>query len=160
MSNTIQLAVRTLVEHVYSSGSIDSRFRSQSTMLEGTRIHQKIQLTYQESDQKEVYLRADFPVKDLIFSIDGRCDGLLFRNGEVIIDEIKSTSQYLEHLGDDGLPVHWAQAKMYAYIYAKDQHLQEIFVQLTYVQAESEEKRLLKKCFSIAALEGFDQEVV
>jgi DNA excision repair protein ERCC-2 len=160
LSNTIQIAVRTLVEHVYSSGSIDSRFRSQSTMLEGTRIHQKIQLTYQESDQKEVYLRADFPVNDLIFSIDGRCDGLLFRNGEVIIDEIKSTSQHLEHLGDDGLPVHWAQAKLYAYIYAKDQQLQEIFVQLTYVQVESDEKRLLKKCFSIAELEGFVQEVV
>jgi DNA excision repair protein ERCC-2 len=160
LSNTIQLAVRTLVEHVYSSGSIDSRFRSQSTMLEGTRIHQKIQLTYQESDQKEVYLRADLPVKDLIFSIDGRCDGLLFRDGEVIIDEIKSTSQHLENLGVDGVPVHWAQAKMYAYIYAKKQQLQEIFVQLTYVQTESDEKKILKKCFSIAELEGFVQDVV
>jgi DNA excision repair protein ERCC-2 len=116
--NTIQIAVRTLVEHVYSSGSIDSRFRSQSTLLDGTRIHQKIQGTYQDSDQKEVYLRADLPYKDLVFTIDGRCDGLLCCDGAVIIDEIKSTSQPLEHLGQEGLPVHWAQAKMYAYIYA------------------------------------------
>jgi DNA excision repair protein ERCC-2 len=160
LANTIQIAVRTLVEHVYSSGSIDSRFRSQNTMLDGTRIHQKIQHTYQESDQKEVYLRVDLSIKDLVFTIDGRCDGLLFRDGAVIIDEIKSTSQPLEQLGKEGLPVHWAQAKMYAYIYAKDHQLQEIFVQLTYVQVESDEKRYFKYCFTLEELEAFVHEVV
>ena len=160
LSNTIQIAVRTLVEHVFSSGSIDSRFRSQSTLLDGTRIHQKIQKTYQESDQKEVYLRTDHAFKDLIFTIDGRCDGLLFREGEVTIDEIKSTSLPLEQLEGDGRLVHWAQAKMYAYIYAKDQQLQEIFVQLTYVQVESDEKKYIKKSFTLGELEVFVNEVV
>ncbi|MDR7078249.1 Rad3-related DNA helicase [Neobacillus niacini] len=160
MSNTIQIAVRTLVEHVFSSGSIDSRFRSQSTLLDGTRIHQKIQKTYQESDQKEVYLRTDHAFKDLIFTIDGRCDGLLFREGEVTIDEIKSTSLPLDQLEGDGRLVHWAQAKMYAYIYAKDQQLQEIFVQLTYVQVESDEKKYIKKSFTLGELEVFVNEVV
>lgn len=160
LSNTIQIAVRTLVEHVFSSGSIDSRFRSQSTLLDGTRIHQKIQKTYQESDQKEVYLRTDHAFKDLIFTIDGRCDGLLFREGEVTIDEIKSTSLPLDQLEGDGRLVHWAQAKMYAYIYAKDQQLQEIFVQLTYVQVESDEKKYIKKRFTLEELEVFVNEVV
>lgn len=160
LSNTIQIAVRTLVEHVYSSGSIDSRFRSQSTMLDGTRIHQEIQHTYQEGDQKEVYLRIDLPYKDLLFTVDGRCDGLLVRDGEITIDEIKSTAQQLESFGEDGLPVHWAQAKMYAFIYAKDHQLQGIYVQLTYVQVESSEKRVLKKCFTIEELETFVNEVL
>src|SRR3954447_5311382 len=97
LSNTIQIAVRTLVEHVFSSGSIDSRFRSQSSLLDGTRIHQKIQKTYQDSDQKEVFLRAEIPFESLSFIIDGRCDGLLFNDGEVTVDEIKSFSQPLEH---------------------------------------------------------------
>jgi DNA excision repair protein ERCC-2 len=160
LSNTIQIAVRTLVEHVYSSGSIDSRFRSQSTMLDGTRIHQEIQHTYQEGDQKEVYLRIDLPYKDLLFTVDGRCDGLLVRDGEITIDEIKSTAQQLESFGEDGLPVHWAQAKMYAFIYAKDHQLQGIYVQLTYVQVESSEKKVLKKCFTIEELETFVNEVL
>ena len=160
LSNTIQIAVRTLVEHVFSSGSIDSRFRSQSTLLDGTRIHQKIQKTYQESDQKEVYLRTDFAFKDLIFTIDGRCDGLLLREGEVTIDEIKSTSLPLEQVEGDGRLVHWAQAKMYAYIYAKDHQLQRIFVQLTYVQVESDEKKYIKKSFTLEELEVFVHEVV
>jgi DNA excision repair protein ERCC-2 len=160
LSNTIQIAVRTLVEHVYSSGSIDSRFRSQSTLLDGTRIHQKIQKTYLETDQKEVYLRTEISYKDLTFSIDGRCDGLLFRDGEVAIDEIKSTAQNLDHFGEEGLPVHWAQAKMYAYIYASNHHLPEIFVQLTYVQVDNDEKKYIKKCFTFEELEVFVHETV
>ena len=54
MESDIQISVRTLVEYVFKSGSIDARFRSQTALLDGTRIHQKIQKTYQEGDQKEV----------------------------------------------------------------------------------------------------------
>ncbi|MFL6563045.1 MAG: ATP-dependent DNA helicase, partial [Bacillus sp. (in: firmicutes)] len=160
MSDAIHISVRTLVEHVFSSGSIDSRFRSQSTLLDGTRIHQKIQKTYQADDQKEVYLRAEIPAEDLAFIIDGRCDGLLFRDGEVIVDEIKSFSQPLEQFEGEGSPVHWAQANMYAYMYAKDKELQEISVQLTYVHVETEVKKyFIKKC-SFSELSAFVLKVI
>jgi Rad3-related DNA helicase len=155
VSDAIHISVRILVEHVYSSGSIDSRFRSQSTLLDGTRIHQKIQKTYQDSDQKEVYLRAEVASDDLSFIIDGRCDGLLFRGDEVIIDEIKSFSQTSEQIQQGGYPVHWAQAKMYAYMYAKDKDLQEIYVQLTYVQVETLEKTYYKRKYLFRELEAF-----
>jgi DNA excision repair protein ERCC-2 len=155
MSDTIHISVRNLVEHVYSSGSIDARFRSQSTLLDGTRIHQKIQKTYQESDQKEVYLKTEVTIEDLSFMIDGRCDGLLFRDGEIIVDEIKSFSQPIEQFEGEGYPVHWAQAKMYAYMYAKDNDLEEIYVQLTYVHVESFEKTYYKKKYLFSELEAF-----
>ncbi|MEH7334424.1 ATP-dependent DNA helicase [Neobacillus drentensis] len=155
MKKDVQISVRTLVEYVYRSGSIDSRFRSQATLLDGTRIHQKIQKTYQEGDQKEVYLRIEIPFEDLSFIIDGRCDGLLFKKGEVIIDEIKSFSQPLHLLNGEGYPVHWAQAKMYAYIYSKGHQLPEINVQLTYVHVESGEKKYIKKTFPFEELEQF-----
>lgn len=155
MSDAIHISVRTLVEHVYSSGSIDSRFRSQSTLLDGTRIHQKIQKTYQETDQKEVYLRTEVALEDLSFLIDGRCDGLLFREDEVIIDEIKSFSQPSEQIQQGGYPVHWAQAKMYAYMYAKDKDLHEVYVQLTYVHVETLEKTYYKRKYLFPELEEF-----
>ncbi|MGG3467009.1 ATP-dependent DNA helicase [Neobacillus pocheonensis] len=160
MANDIQISVRTLVEYVFRSGSIDTRFRSQSTLTDGTRIHQKIQKTYHEGDQKEVYLSVEIPFEGISFLIDGRCDGLLFKNGEVTIDEIKSFSQPLEQIDGDGYPVHWAQAKMYAYIYAKDHQLSEINVQLTYVQVESEEKQFYLNKFTLVELEDFVLEVV
>ena len=48
--------------------------------------------------QKEVYLRTEIAFKDLNFIIDGRCDGLLFREDVVTIDEIKSTALPLAQL--------------------------------------------------------------
>ncbi|WP_428911767.1 ATP-dependent DNA helicase [Niallia sp. Krafla_26] len=159
MGNDIHLSVRTLVEYVYRSGSIDSRFHSPSTLVEGTRIHQKIQKTYQETDEKEVYLRTEIPYHSLTFVIEGRCDGLLFREDEVIVDEIKSFSQTFDEQGE-GYPVHWAQAKMYAYIYSKDHEFSDMTVQLTYVHVESDEKIYYQKTFSFPELERFAFEMI
>lgn len=160
MSNTVQIAVRTLVEYVMREGSIDARFLSRTALSDGTRIHQKLQKNYQENDQKEVYLRSEIPFKDLSFVVEGRCDGLLFRDGEVIVDEIKSFSQPLDRLVVDGYPVHWAQAKMYAYIYCKDHELEDISVQLTYVHVESENKKYYKKRFTFSELESFAFDMI
>jgi DNA excision repair protein ERCC-2 len=160
VSNEFYISVRTLVEHVFSSGSIEGGFRSQSTLLNGTMAHQKIQRTYQEGDQKEVYVRTEIPFEDLSFIVDGRCDGILFSEDGVTIDEIKSFRQSLDMLEKDGYLVHWAQAKMYAYIYALDQSLTEIYVQLTYVQVETEEKKYLRNQFTFLELESFVHHVI
>lgn len=160
MSNDVQISVRGLVEYVYRGGSIDSRFLFQSTLLEGTRIHQKIQKTYGETDQSEVYLRTEIPYKDLTLVIDGRCDGLLFHDDEVVVDEIKSYSISPSQLPEEGYPVHWAQAKMYAYIYSKDHELTEIAVQLTYVHVESGAISTYKKNYNFSELESFANEMV
>ncbi|PLS08568.1 ATP-dependent DNA helicase [Neobacillus cucumis] len=160
MTTKVQISVRTLVEYVFKSGSIDSRFRTQTSLIDGTRIHQKIQKTYQEGDQKEVYVSLEVPYDDLTYIIDGRCDGLLFREGFVIIDEIKSFSQPFEQLDTEGYPVHWAQAKMYAYIVAKDRELTEMDVQLTYVHIETEEKRTIIQRYLFSDLEKFVADVI
>jgi DNA excision repair protein ERCC-2 len=156
----IHISVRTLVEYVYSSGSIDARFRPQSTLVDGTRAHQKIQKTYKDGDQKEVYLSVEIPFEGMNFVIDGRCDGLLFQDEAVTIDEIKSFSHGLEQLEGEGYPVHWAQAKVYAFIYAREHQLEDIFVQLTYVNTESDEKKYYKKKFTFTELEGFIYDVI
>ncbi|MCH6266331.1 MULTISPECIES: ATP-dependent DNA helicase [Neobacillus] len=156
----IRISVRTLVEYVFRCGSIDSRFRSTSTLIEGTRAHQKIQKTYKEGDQKEVYLRTEIPFEGLHYVIDGRCDGLLFYGEEVTIDEIKSFSHPFDELEGEGYPVHWAQAKMYAYMYLMDHQLTEIDVQLTYVQVDTEEKKHIKRKYMAEELERFVFDVI
>ena len=75
--------------------------------------------------KRKYTFELNLPLKTLLFTIDGRCDGLLVGEDGLTIDEIKSTSLPLDQLESDGLPVHWAQAKMYAYIYAKDHHLEK-----------------------------------
>lgn len=147
MVSSIQIAVRSLVEYVYLAGSIDTGFRSASSLTDGTKAHQKVQKQYTEQDQKEVYLKAEIVHKDLLFVIDGRCDGLLLQDGQITIDEIKSTIRDLSEVTADSYPVHWAQAKCYAYMYAIDNGLAEIRVQLTYYQIDTEEtKRFVQTC--------------
>ncbi|MDN4526841.1 ATP-dependent DNA helicase [Fictibacillus fluitans] len=160
MPDIVKVSVRGLVEYVYRSGSIDSRFRSVSTMTEGTKAHQKIQKTYADNDQKEVFVQTEVVRDQLAFVIEGRCDGLLFSEGNVTVEEIKSTSRDLQWIEEDTYPVHWAQAKVYACIYAADHDLDSMDVQLTYMQVETEEKKRFKKTFTQSELSDFLTETV
>jgi DNA excision repair protein ERCC-2 len=142
MPDTVALSVRALVEYVFRSGSLDSGFRTMSTLAEGTKAHQKIQKQYSELDQKEVYLNTEIPHGDLLFVVDGRCDGLLIaEDGRIIIDEIKSTAMNVDVIIEDLYPVHWAQAKFYAYMYATKNGISRMRVRLTYVQVDTEEQK-------------------
>ena len=92
--------------------------------------------------------------------IEGRCDGLLFRDHEILIDEIKSTSKDLSGIEEETYPVHWAQAKVYAYMYAKDHEQKETIVRLTYIHAVTEEQKKFQRQFTFQDLEQFVNELV
>ncbi|QGQ99093.1 ATP-dependent DNA helicase [Paenibacillus psychroresistens] len=157
----IAVSVRSLVEYVFRSGSLDSGFRTMSTLAEGTKAHQKVQKQYGELDQKEVSLKAEISHGDLLFVIDGRCDGLLIdENSGVTIDEIKSTARDVERITEDMHPVHWAQAKLYAYMYAIENGNQRIKVQLTYVQVDTEHQKKFEQELRLAELVIFVAELV
>lgn len=158
--DTVTISVRHLVEYVFLSGSIDVRLNAIDTMHEGTKAHQRVQRTYGEQDQKEVYVKADIAVDDLLFVVDGRCDGLLGTEPLLTVDEIKSTGGDLDRITEDGYPVHWAQALFYAYMYAKEHEQAAMRVQLTYVQTATEEERRFAREVSFAELEQYVHEVI
>lgn len=160
MPHTIQISVRPLVEYVFRSGSITSGFRTATSLTEGTRAHQQVQRDYGENDQKEVQLEAEIPYEDLLFVVEGRCDGLIQEDERIMIDEIKSTSGDLGEITEHTYPVHWAQAKMYAYMYAKLHEIPAMAVRLTYFQVPSGERKQFVQEWSFAQLESFVLEVV
>ncbi|ETT54292.1 DEAD2 domain-containing protein [Paenibacillus sp. FSL R7-269] len=156
----ITLSVRALVEFAYSSGSLEPGFRSGAAMAEGTRSHQLIQKQYKEGDRKEVYLKTGIPYGDLLFQIDGRCDGLLTaEDGSLTVEEIKSMAG-IPDPALEGKEVHWAQAYMYAYMLATELELPYIQVKLTYVQRGSEAQYSLYREMSREALTAFALETV
>ncbi len=159
MNDTVTISVRNLVEYVFLSGSIDVRLNAIDTMHEGTKAHQRVQLTYGEQDQKEVYVKADIQVDDLLFVVDGRCDGLLGTDPILTVDEIKSTGGDLDRIAEDGYPVHWAQALFYAYMYAKEHEQTAMRVQLTYVQTKTEEERRFTREVTFIELEQYVYEI-
>ena len=160
MLGKYHISIRHLVEYVFRSGDLDRRFRTASSMIEGTRIHQAVQANYQESDEKEVPLRLVKEYGDITFEIEGRCDGILHRPEGTIIEEIKSTSGAVDGMDEHTYPVHWAQAMFYGYIYCLNEKLEWIDIQLTYVHVLTNQTSLFRKPFSFEELEEFIHKVL
>jgi len=162
--DTVSLSVRGLVEYVFSEGSLDAGFHAASSLAEGTVAHRKVQGKYGERDRKEVYLKAEIPSEegDLLFVVDGRCDGLLIgEDGGVTIDEIKSTTRDVTGMAEDeAKAVHWAQAKFYAYMYALESEEKSLRVRLTYVRKDSDEEKRFEEQASFDELERFVRDAV
>ncbi|XXM74386.1 ATP-dependent DNA helicase [Lysinibacillus sphaericus] len=148
----VKVSVRELVEFVYREGSIDLKFQARSSMTIGTRLHQLLQKGYKEGDEKEVFLKGEIMADEFTFILEGRCDGILYGEEKVKIDEIKSTAKDLTDI-DGGSRVHWAQAECYAYLLARDRNLESVDVQLTYIQVDTEQVKILERTYSFLDLE-------
>lgn len=160
----IRISVRNLVEFVLRTGDIDNRVGKMAraeAMKEGGRIHRKIQRRMGPEYQAEVGLRIELEKEQYILVLEGRADGIITEEstGQVTIDEIKGMYKDLSTLSD-AYPVHVAQAKCYAYIYALQQALEEIRVQMTYVNLDTEEIRYFTYGYSFAELEAWFDELI
>ncbi|BCB02289.1 ATP-dependent DNA helicase [Bacillus sp. KH172YL63] len=155
----MKISVRELVEFVYKEGSIDARFQSRSSMTIGTRLHQKLQKEYKDGDEKEVFLKGVKEIEEISYQLEGRCDGIHYEEGSVVVEEIKSTARKLEEI-DSGSRVHWAQGECYAYLLAKEKGLSHVGVQLTYIEVESENTKSFNRMYGVEELELIVNEIL
>lgn len=132
----IRVSVKDVVELIYGSGDLISESALYQRADEGTRIHMLHQSKYQENDGSEVYVDYQEVTDDYELHISGRIDGVLIRDNEVIIEEIKSTTKNLEELDEKTTPAHLAQANFYAYFYMLKEKLNTIKVRLTYIHID------------------------
>ena len=153
----IRESVRNLVEFCLKKGDIDNRFSGSARATEGIRAHQKLQddnSRIYENYEKEVYLNYEFELDRSLINIEGRADGIIIQDDSIIIEEIKSTYKSFAYI-DDSNEVHWAQAKVYALIYGKQNKLKYIYIRLSYMQLETTEVKSFEKKFDIQELEEF-----
>lgn len=138
----VEMSVRTLVEFLLRSGSIDQRYGGKNRMLEGSELHRRIQKEDQKKKknyQSEVFLRGEILSDDLCFALSGRADAMFTENGHKVIEELKSTTRRLEDV--EAKEVHKAQLYLYGLLYLKETGKKEVTLQLTYVHLESGERR-------------------
>ena len=139
---TLTLSIRQLAEFLLRTGSIDSRFSGFDRALEGARLHRKLQKAAVKNhpDYKaEVTLRAQYAVSGIDYTLEGRADGIFTdTDGTAAIHEIKTTTQPPELITGEQFPEHWAQAQIYAAIYAQQNDLPRMRVRLTYYQVDEE----------------------
>ena len=154
--SSVRLPIRQLVEFLLRSGSIDSRFSGFDRALEGARIHRKLQKAAGDGYEAEVSLSADREMDGIVFTLEGRADGIFTdENGIVTIDEIKTTAVPEEEISEEMNPCHWAQGMVYGAIYSAQESLLEINVRLTYYQIDTDRVIRFTRHFAQQELEDF-----
>lgn len=154
----IELSVHDLVDFILRTGNIDSRVFNITTMQEGSKIHRSYQSLQGEKYIPEYFLKYDFQYEKYIYSISGRCDGVIIgENNEITIDEIKSTNISLNTFFKQNKKWHLGQAEVYALMYCLNEEISNINVRLTYISQQDgtilinnykyTKKRLLTKVF-------------
>ena len=139
----IRLSVRSLVEFVLRTGDLDNRRgrAAKDAMAEGSRIHRRIQKQMGGDYHAEVSLTCHLDCGPATLILEGRADGIFTdREGRRGIDEIKGIYRDVNRL-EEPIPVHKAQALCYGYMYAFQEQLDGMVIQLTYCNLESEEIR-------------------
>jgi DNA excision repair protein ERCC-2 len=134
----VTVSVRELVEFALRSGDLGGQrdFIGRDRALAGTRGHQQIQRSRAPGYQKEVRLSYDIVTEEVTLRIQGRIDGLHVRDKEVLLEEIKTVTGWWDREPE---PLHWAQARIYGFIYAWNQGLDRVRLQLTYLNLDSGE---------------------
>lgn len=157
----IQISVRNLVEFILRAGDLDNRRSGadKDAMQQGGRIHRKLQGRMGADYEAEVFLKHLVERERFLIVIEGRADGILTEEKRVVVDEIKAVYKEVA-LMTEPVPVHLAQAKCYAYIYARQKELEEITVRMTYVQMETEQIRYFYQTFSAEELENWFEDMI
>jgi len=183
---SIQVSVRQLVEFILRSGNIDNRrgTSAENAMQEGSRLHRQIQKRMGDNYYSEVLLRYNYETERYVIEIEGRADGIIvdacgISQGrfltdnkpslnqhlanedydQVTIDEIKCVARSLEHITEP-VPVHLAQAKVYAFIYAKQKELPMIRVRMSYCHMETEEMKYFDYEYSFGELNKWFEDLM
>ena len=159
---TIRISVRSLVEFILREGDIDNRISGsmeKDAMQQGSRLHRKIQKRMGSGYRAEVPLKFQYPCDHFILQIEGRADGIMEEADSIVIDEIKGVMRDLDHITRP-VGVHLAQAKCYAYFYGCQNALEEIGVQMTYCNLETEEIKRFRELYSVKKLKVWFEELV
>ncbi|MFA6109768.1 MAG: helicase C-terminal domain-containing protein [Candidatus Latescibacterota bacterium] len=156
----VRISVRELIGFVLRAGDlVVGGFINTSRLYQGLRAHQQLQRSRPPS------YRAELPITHLVESepvsleISGRVDGLLLEDDGLVVEEIKTVDQPLDHDPPED-PLHWAQLLVYAYMVAVQRGLTGIEVQLTYVCLDPWQVREIRRPYTLEELTTFFENLV
>lgn len=160
MKTQIKISVRTLVDHVLRCGDLEFEFSSGQRALAGIRGHQIVQRSRPKTYKAEVPISQHIEIERFMLVVSGRIDGVFDDNGQVTIEEIKTTSGDLEVLAAGQNPYHWGQLTAYAYLYARAHQLCAVNLHLSYYQLDSGAVKTCCRRLAFQELEVFFHDLL
>jgi DNA excision repair protein ERCC-2 len=148
------VSVRALVEFVLRRGDLggEREFVGSDRALAGIRGHQKIQRSRPSGYLTELPVEHRVEAEEFTLLIRGRIDGLLITSERVMLEEIKTVSASWNHEAD---PLHWAQAKFYGFMHARENALKDIVIQLVYLELPAGKITEFRETVSFSELSEF-----
>ena len=172
-----RISVHNLIEFVLREGDIDNRYSAGAdvdAMQAGARMHRKLQARGGSSYTAEVPLKLTMDIECAQLTVEGRADGIivgklpskwLTEDARQLVDELVAEDETVVtieeikcmyrnlHYVEKPESLHLAQAKCYAYIYARQQNKEKMLVQITYVDLDTEDIKRFWYVYSYVELE-------
>ncbi len=141
------VSVKAVVEFAAKAGSLDRKFTPSPTGLEGIEGHKKV--ASNRSAQYQTEIKLGIHHHELL--IRGRADG--YQPETHCIEEIKTFYGAFEKIPENHRVVHWAQAKMYGWMWCKQHACEEINLALIYFNLADQKEHRLQQIFTAAELD-------
>ncbi len=161
-----RVAVRALVETIRRTGDLNLAFSGAARPADAVRAHRRIQASRPDGYAPEVPVSLTLETDRFFLTVGGRIDGVFHgADGPVVVEEIKTTVRDPAGfaslaLGPADRPLHWAQARVYAYLYARRHGLTTIDVRLTYCHLTLDRTRTVTDTARTADLAVFFDDLV
>ena len=171
----VRLSVRQLVEFMCRSGDIDVRettgILDVSRMQLGAKIHRRLQKEAGGLYTPEVPVKLERQLvcapggadggsgRSYTLILEGRADGVIQDVDGFMVDEIKTVSRDVLKM-EEPEAVHLAQAKVYAAILSKQEELDTIRVQMTYVEPDTMHIKRFQSAYTNQELTGWLEDLL
>lgn len=147
------VAVRELCEFAAKEGDLDLRFTPSPTAEEGILGHKTVASRRGTGHRSEIAVAGSY--EELL--VRGRIDG--YSEGRQLLEEVKTYKGDLERMPANHRALHWAQAKVYAWLLCQKLGLAELRVSLVYFDIGTETETPLVQVCSAGELKTFFDSV-
>ena len=143
-----RVAVRALCEFTDKVGDLDLRFTPSPSALEGMAGHRRVTQGRSAGYQTEVALSGEFHE----LQVRGRADG--YDPALNRLEEIKTHRGDLALQPQNHRQLHWAQAKVYAWLMCQSLQLEQMDVALVYFDVDYDKQTLFSQHYQAAELQA------
>ncbi|WP_409520780.1 DEAD/DEAH box helicase, partial [Pseudomonas sp.] len=144
-----RVAVRALCEFSAKAGDLDLRFTPSPTAQEGIAGHRRVVARRAAGYEAEVALEGHYPG----LLVRGRADG--YDPAANRLEEIKTHRGDLARQPANHRQLHWAQAKVYAWLMCQARQLPAIEVALVYLDVDNDSQTLISQHYDASELQAF-----
>lgn len=152
----MKLAVRTLAEFVHRRGDLHARLDGRARPEEGIAVQRALQRGRAPGYQRERPVTLETELAGETVVVGGRIDGCDLEGGLIIVEEIKTTRADAQRAHAHHGCVHWAQARLYAGLLARELGDGRGFeLRLVYAHPDTRATRVFDAALSAAEAEAF-----